>query len=167
MGIHNRMTIAAGESLPEATFYTVAEDGPSTVSTADVFAGRTVVLFAVPGAFTPTCHMNHLPGFLEHREAILAKGVDEIAVVSVNDAFVMDGWAKATGGKGLIRFLADPDAAFTRAIGMELDATARGLGIRSQRYAMVVRDGVVASLDVEDMPRQATVSGAAAILEKL
>ncbi|MBA5778388.1 peroxiredoxin [Stappia sp. F7233] len=161
------MSIKVGDRLPEASFKIMTADGPAEVTTADIFSGRTVVLFAVPGAFTPTCHRNHLPGFLENERAIKAKGVETIAVVSVNDVFVMDAWAKSTGGEGRITFLADGSANFAKAIGLELDATAGGLGIRSKRYSMIVKDGVVTALNVEDAPGQATVSGAAAILEAL
>lgn len=161
------MSIKVGDRLPEAVFKIMTADGPAEVKTGDIFNGKTVVLFAVPGAFTPTCHRNHLPGFLENERAIKAKGVDTIAVVGVNDVFVMDAWAKSTGGEGKIAFLADGSAQFTKAIGLELDATAAGLGIRSKRYAMVVKDGVVTALNVEEAPGQATVSGAAAILEVL
>lgn len=160
------MTIQVGDTLPEATFKIMTADGPAERSSADLFGGRTVVLFAVPGAFTPTCHNNHLPGFAEQADTILSKGVDEIAVVSVNDVFVMAAWAKATGADK-ITFLADGSADFTKAIGLELDATGAGLGIRSKRYAMIVKDGKVAALNIEDMPGKAEISGAAGILAAL
>jgi peroxiredoxin len=137
------------------------------VSTSDIFSGKKVVLFAVPGAFTPTCHLNHLPGYLENRDTILAKGVDEIAVISVNDGFVMDAWSKATGGAGKIRFLSDWDASFTKAIGLDMDLSAGTLGVRSKRYSMIVEDGVVKTLNIEDAPGQVVASGAAAIIEQL
>ncbi|MGE7371101.1 peroxiredoxin [Neorhizobium sp. NPDC001467] len=161
------MTISIGEKLPQATFREKTADGPAEVTTEDLFAGKRVVLFAVPGAFTPTCTLNHLPGYLENREALIAKGVDEIAVVSVNDWHVMGAWAQQSGGLGKIHFLADFDAAFTRAIGLDADLSAGGLGVRSRRYAMLVEDGVVKSLDIEDSPGQATVSGAQAMLDRL
>lgn len=161
------MTISVGDALPEATFLTMTDDGPDKVTSAEFFAGKTVVLFAVPGAFTPTCHLNHLPGYLEHMESIKAKGVDDIAVVSVNDPFVMGAWAKETGGKGKIHFLSDADAAFSKAIGMTFDGSAVGLVERSQRYSMIVKDGKVSALNLEESPGEATVSGAAAILEQL
>lgn len=161
------MTIQVGDKLPDTKFKTMTADGPAERSTADLFGGRTVVLFAVPGAFTPTCHNNHLPGFVEHADTILGKGVDEIAVVSVNDVFVMDAWAKASGAAGKVTFLADGSAEFAKAIGMELDASGFGMGVRSKRYAMIVKDGKVATLNVEDMPGKAEVSGAAAILSAL
>jgi len=161
------MTIKVGDRLPDATFKTTGPDGPKEISSADLFPGKTVVLFAVPGAFTPTCHRNHLPGYLENLGAIREKGVDTVAVVSVNDVFVMDAWAKATGGEGKLVFLADGSAAFTTAVGMELDASGFGMGLRSKRYAMVVEDGVVTTLNVEEQAGQAVVSGAAAILNAL
>ena len=160
------MTIKPGEGLPEAHFMIMTADGPQKIGTAEVFAGRKVVLFAVPGAFTPTCHMNHLPGYLEHFEAIKAKGVDTIACVSVNDAFVMKHWAEATGAADKIQFLADGSAEFARAIGLELDLNAAGMGLRSQRYSMIVEDGVVKTLNVE-AERGVKESGADKILTQL
>lgn len=161
------MAIEIGEKLPDATFKIMTPDGAKEIATDEVFAGKAVVLFAVPGAFTPTCHRNHLPGFIEHLDAIKAKGIDTVAVVSVNDVFVMDAWAKASGGDGKILFLADGSADFARKVGLELDASGFGMGLRSKRYAMVVRDRVVDVLNVEEAPGQATVSGAAAILQAL
>ncbi|MEM9279840.1 MAG: peroxiredoxin [Pseudomonadota bacterium] len=161
------MTISVGTELPQATFHHTGEDGPSTAGTSDIVSGKKVVLFGVPGAFTPTCHMNHLPGFVEHSDAIKAKGVDEIAVVSVNDVFVMDAWSGVSGAEGKVKFLADPNAEFTKAIGMELDLTERGLGVRSKRYAMIVEDGKVTTLNIEDNPGQAVESTAEKILEAL
>jgi peroxiredoxin len=161
------MTIAPGERLPETTFFLMTEEGPQKRTTQEIFGGRRIVLFGVPGAFTPTCHRNHLPGFLERRETILATGVDAIAVVSVNDAFVMDAWAHDTGGKDKLLFLADPNADFVRAAGLDMDATQRGLGIRARRFAMIVDDGTVEAVNVEDEARQVTVSGAERILEQL
>lgn len=161
------MAIAVGDRLPEAKFKEKTADGMEEVSTSDIFAGKKVVFFAVPGAFTPTCSMNHLPGYIENRDAILAKGVDDIAVVAVNDAFVLAAWAQSSGGDGKIRFLSDWDAGFTRAIGMDTDLSAGTLGTRSKRYSMIVEDGVVTALNVEDAPGQATRSGAAALLEQL
>jgi peroxiredoxin len=159
--------IAIGERLPEVTFKVKTDEGTRDVSTAELFAGRKVVLFAVPGAFTPTCSMNHLPGFLENAEAIKSKGVDTIAVVSVNDHHVMHAWSKATGAGEAILFLADGVGAFTKAVGLDIDMSGGGLGLRSKRYSMIVDDGVVASLEVEPSPGQAVVSGASALLEKL
>jgi len=156
--------IKVGDKLPQATFTVMGGSGPEPKTTDDVFAGRKVALFAVPGAFTPTCHANHLPGFLANGDALKEKGVDAIVCVSVNDVFVMDAWAKATASADEIEFLADGSADFAKAIGLELDGTARGMGIRSQRYAMLVDDGVVKVLNVEDVPGKAEISGAEALL---
>ncbi|ASW05792.1 peroxiredoxin [Rhizobium sp. 11515TR] len=161
------MTIAIGDTLPAATFKEKTADGPVEISTEQLFAGKRVVLFAVPGAFTPTCSLNHLPGFLENRDAILAKGIDDIAVVSINDWHVMGAWAQSSGGLGKIHFLADWDGSFTKALGLEVDLSAGGLGIRSKRYSMLVENGVVKTLNIEESPGQATVSGAAAMIEQL
>lgn len=161
------MTISTGDNLPEASFFVMTEDGSGATTTGEMFAGKKVVLFAVPGAFTPTCHMNHLPGFVEHADAIKAKGVDEIAVVSVNDVFVMQAWADSTGATDKITFLCDPNADFAKAIGMELDLTDHGLAIRSKRFAMIVEDGKVTTLNVEDVPSSAVESSAEKILEAL
>ncbi|MDJ0930271.1 peroxiredoxin [Breoghania sp.] len=161
------MTIQIGDQLPDATFKIMTADGPGEVSTSDIFAGKKVVLFAVPGAFTPTCHNNHLSGFLENLSALKSKGIDTVAVTAVNDVFVMDAWAKATGAEGKIVFLADGSADFAKDIGLELDASLAGLGMRSQRYSMIVEDGKVTSLNVEDTPGQAAISGAAGILNQL
>ncbi|MCB1422262.1 MAG: peroxiredoxin [Nitratireductor sp.] len=161
------MTIKPGDQLPEFRFKYFGKDGVTEISTDEMFGGRTVVLFAVPGAFTPTCHANHLPGFLNQLENIKAKGVDEVAVVSVNDVFVMNAWAEATGGKGKIWYLADGSAEFAKMIGLEDDRSKIGMGMRSQRYSMIVKDGVVATLNVDDVPGQVEASGAARILEQL
>jgi peroxiredoxin len=161
------MSIAIGGKLPAATFKEKTADGPVEIRTDELFAGRRVVLFAVPGAFTPTCSLNHLPGYLENRDTILGKGIDDIAVLAVNDWHVMGAWAQSSGGFGKIHFLADWDGAFTKALGLETDLSAGGLGVRSKRYSMLVEDGVVKSLNVEESPGQATVSGAAAMLEQL
>ncbi len=143
------MTIQVGDKLPEATFTTPTEDGPKPVTTAEVFGGKTVALFAVPGAFTPTCDARHLPGFIDNAAAFKAKGVDTIACVSVNDVFVMKAWAKASEGSEAILFLADGNADFAGKLGLELDASKFGMGKRSQRYSMLVVDGVVKQLNVE------------------
>nr|WP_153417760.1 peroxiredoxin [Sinorhizobium medicae] len=153
--------------MPNVTFKEKTAEGPVEVTIEQLFKGKRVVLFAVPGAFTPTCSLNHLPGYLENRDAILARGVDDIAVVAVNDLHVMGAWATHSGGMGKIHFLSDWNAAFTRAIGMEIDLSAGTLGIRSKRYSMLVEDGVVKALNVEESPGQATASGAAAMLEQL
>jgi len=161
------MTISIGSQPPPAKFKEKTPDGPTEITTDELFKGKRVVLFAVPGAFTPTCSLNHLPGYLENRDAILAKGVDDIAVVAVNDWHVMGAWAQNSGGMGKIHFLADWDGAFTKALGLDADLSAGGLGLRSKRYSMLVEDGVVKSLNVEENPGQATVSAAAAMLEQL
>lgn len=161
------MTIAVGQKLPDATFKTRTDDGVKDLTTADVFAGKKVVLFGVPGAFTPTCSNNHLPGYLENHDAILARGVDQIAVVAVNDSHVMAAWARFTGGEGKILFLADGNGDFAKATGLDTDLSAGGLGLRSKRFSMIVEDGTVTALNIEDAPGKAVVSGAAALLEKL
>ena len=161
------MAIQPGERLPQATFFVTTADGLDTRSTDDVFKGRRVVLVGVPGAFTPTCDKNHLPGYLKRADELKAKGVDAIVVTGVNDVFVMQAWARSTGGEGAIEFLADGSGLFAKAVGLDIDLTARGLGVRSQRYAMLVDNGVVRSLAVEDSPGKADVSGAEAMLASL
>ncbi len=159
------MTIKTGDMLPDASFTTMTAEGPSKLSTADVFGGRKVVLFAVPGAFTPTCHMKHLPGFIARADELKAKGVDTIACVSVNDVFVMDAWAKNTGAGNKVLFLADGNGDFARAIGMDLDASGFGMGTRSKRYAMIVDNGKVTALNVEPSPGEAVESGADKLID--
>jgi peroxiredoxin len=161
------MTIAVGDRLPEAKFTVMTEEGPAPKTTAEIFAGKKVALFAVPGAFTPTCNNNHLPGFLDNADAIKAKGVDEIICVAVNDIFVLSAWARATGAEGKITFLSDGNGNFTKALGLELDGSAMNLGLRSKRYAMIVEDGTVKTLNIEDAPGQAEKSGAAALFSAL
>jgi peroxiredoxin len=161
------MTIKVGDRLPEATLKTMTEDGAKDLATADIFAGKKVVLFAVPGAFTPTCSNNHLPGYLENYDAILSKGVDTVAVVAVNDHHVMGAWARFTGGEGKILYLADGNGDFIRALGLETDLSKGGLGARSKRFSMIVEDGTVKALNVEDSPGKAVTSGAAALMEQL
>ncbi|MCO5144666.1 MAG: peroxiredoxin [Aquamicrobium sp.] len=161
------MTIAVGQKLPDATFKTLTGDGPKELSTADVFAGKKVVLFGVPGAFTPTCNNNHLPGYVENHDAILAKGVDQIAVVAVNDVFVMGAWARSTGGDGKILFLADGSGDFAKAAGLDIDLSKAGLGLRLKRFSAIVEDGTVTALNIEDAPGMVANSGAATILEQL
>ncbi|MFG1402723.1 peroxiredoxin [Xanthobacter sediminis] len=161
------MSISVGDRLPPATFRVMTADGPVQKSTDEVFKGKRVVLFAVPGAFTPTCHRNHLPGYVAHADAIKAKGVDTIAVVAVNDPFVMGAWENASGAAGKVLFLSDADASFATALGLSFDASGAGLGVRSRRYAMVVEDGVVKTLQVEDSPGKAELSTAETILALL
>lgn len=144
------MPIQVGDRLPAATFMTIGPDGPTPVTTDQVFAGKTVALFAVPGAFTPTCSARHLPGFKEKADELAAKGVDQIACVSVNDMFVMKAWGDSQGVTGKILMLADGNGEFTRAVGLEMDAQRFGMGARSQRYSMIVKDGVVAQINVEE-----------------
>jgi peroxiredoxin len=161
------MTIKTGDKLPEATFTTMTSEGPSKMTTADIFNGRKVVLFAVPGAFTPTCHMKHLPGFIARADELKSKGVDTIACVAVNDVFVLDAWAKNTGAGNKVLFLSDGNGDFARAIGMDLDASGFGMGTRSRRYAMVVDNGKVKALNVEPAPGQAVESGVDRIIDQL
>jgi glutaredoxin/glutathione-dependent peroxiredoxin len=161
------MTISVGDKLPEAALKRVTEDGAQDIGTGEYFAGRTIVLFGVPGAFTPTCSNNHLPGFLENRDAILTKGVDAIAVIATNDHHVMRAWARFSGGEGQIDFLADGNGTFTRALGLVVDMSAGGLGMRTRRFSMIVKDGVVQSLNLEEKAGTAEMTGAARVLELL
>ena len=160
------MTIKPGEKIPAAEFSVMTGDGQQKLSTDVIFAGRKVVLFAVPGAFTPTCSMNHLPGFLAALDAIKAKGVDTIACTSVNDVHVMNAWGKASGADGKIMMLADGNADFARAVGLAVDLKPAGMGERSRRYSMLVENGVVKSLNVEEKSG-VNVSGAETIMEQL
>ena len=161
------MTISVGDTLPDATLKAIGADGAQTKSVAELFEGKTVVLFGVPGAFTPTCSNNHLPGYLENHDAILARGADTIAVVSVNDHHVMTAWARFSGGEGKLVYLADGNGDFTRALGLDVDLTIAGLGVRSRRYSMIVADRKVRTLNIETSPADAVESGAARILEQL
>jgi len=161
------MAIKVGESLPgNISLKEMTEGAPKDVSVGDVFKGKTVVVFAVPGAFTPTCSMKHLPGFVEKAAAIKAKGVDEIVCLAVNDAFVMGAWGDANHAPGKVRMLADGNGELTKALGLTLDASGFGMGLRSQRYAMIVKDGVVKELLVEPGPGL-NVSSADSVLSKL
>jgi peroxiredoxin len=159
------MTISVGDTLPQATLVKATADGPDQVDTAGFFAGRTVALFAIPGAYTPTCSARHLPGFIAQADALRAKGVDEIACTSVNDAFVLAAWAKANDADG-ITMLADGNADFARALDLTVDSSRFGMGLRSQRYAMLVKDGVVEQLFVEQ-PGEFKVSSAEHLLSAL
>lgn len=161
------MTIAKGDSLPDATFRVLGKDGIETLTTKDVFAGKKVVLFAVPGAFTPTCHLKHLPGFIESADKFKKLGVDKVVCVAVNDPFVLGAWEEKSGGKGKVLFLSDGNAEFTKKIGMDFDGSGIGLGTRSKRYAMFVEDGVVKVLNTEELPGVAEVSTAAEVLKEL
>lgn len=142
------MAIKVGDRIPSATLKTMTADGPSDITTDELFGGKTVALFAVPGAFTPTCSAQHLPGYVQKAAELKAKGVDTIACLSVNDAFVMDAWGKAQES-GDIVMLADGNADFTKALGLEMDLARAGMGVRSQRYSMLVKDGVVEKLNIE------------------
>ena len=158
--------IKVGDAIPSMKLMRATADGPKEVSTDDLFKGKKVVLFAVPGAFTPTCSAKHLPGFVEHAAAIKAKGVDAIVCLSVNDAFVMGAWGKSAGVTDDITMVADGSAALTKAMGLELDLVARGMGVRSQRFALIAEDGKVTALNIE-APGDFKVSSAEAIIAAL
>lgn len=160
------MTIAVGDRLPDSKFVQVTPEGPKPVGAADFFAGRRVALFSVPGAFTPTCSAKHLPGFVERAAELRARGVDEVACTAVNDAFVMQHWGEASGVSGKVTMLADGNGEFAEAIGLTMDGSGFGMGRRSQRYSMVVNDGVVEQLNVE-APGDFRVSSADYLLERL
>lgn len=161
------MTIKVGDKLPEAKFRVMSADGLQVKTTDEVFKGKKVALFAVPGAYTGTCHKMHMPSIFLNAYALKGKGVDTIAVVSVNDAFVMSAWKRDTDQRDEATFLADGNAEFTKAIGMELDASGNGLGIRSKRYSMLVEDGVVKKLNLEANPGKVEVSGGDTLLGQL
>ena len=160
------MTIKAGDRIPAATLKQMTKDGPAKITTAEIFNGKKVVLFSVPGAFTPTCNAKHLPGFVQNYEKLKAKGIDTVACLAVNDVFVMDAWGKAGGVGEKILMLADGNAEFTRALGLELDASGFGMGTRGKRFAMVVHDGLVKTLEIE-APGEFKVSAAEYVLGKL
>ena len=160
------MAISVGDKIPSAKLKTMTAEGPKDISTDDIFNGKKVVLFAVPGAFTPTCSAKHLPGFVEKAAEIKGKGVDTIACLAVNDAFVMGAWGKAQNTGEKVLMLADGAAAFTKQLGLDLDLTGPGMGVRSKRYAMVVDNGTVKALQVE-APGAFEVSSADAILKAL
>jgi peroxiredoxin len=160
------MAIQVGGKIPSVKVKVVRPDGAKEANTAELFAGKKAVLFAVPGAFTPLCSVQHLPGFIGKADEMRKKGVDEIFCLSVNDGWVMDAWGKDRGATGKVTLIADGSGEFTRAVGLELDASGAGLGVRSQRYAAIVEDGVVKHLAVEK-PMKFEVSSAEAILQKL
>lgn len=160
------MTISTGDRLPDATFTVMTADGPTKMTTQDVFGGKTVALFAVPGAFTPTCSAKHLPGYVEKAAELRAKGVDAIACTSVNDVFVMGAWGKDQGVGEDVMMLADGNGDFAQATGLTMDGSGFGMGKRSQRYSMIVKDGVVSELNVED-PGDFKVSSADFMLGQL
>jgi peroxiredoxin len=157
------MPLEIGDRIPEATLAVMGEVGPQNITSETLFKGKRVVLFGLPGAFTPTCSARHLPGYLEHEDDFRAKGIDALVCLAVNDVFVMDAWGKDQGVGDKILMVADGNGDFTRAAGLELDMTARGFGQRSQRYAMVVEDGVVCELNIEK-PGEFSVSDAQTIL---
>jgi peroxiredoxin len=161
------MTIKVGDTLPQGKFTTMGESGPKPVTTEDIFKGKTVVLFAVPGAFTPTCSEQHLPGFIAQANAIKAKGVATIACTAVNDVFVLSAWSKARQADGAVIMLADGNADFAKALGLEVDLSGFGLGTRSKRYAMIVANGVVKYLAVEDSPPEHNKASAEKLLAAL
>lgn len=146
------MTIKVGDKLPEASFAVMTSEGPAEKTTAEIFAGKKVAMFAVPGAFTPTCQQQHVPGFVARVDELKAKGIDTIACTAVNDIFVLTQFAKETGAEGKILMLADGSADFAKKVGLDIDLSSRGFGVRSKRYSMLVEDGVVKSLSVEDIP---------------
>ena len=162
------MTISIGDKIPAATLVEMTADGPNKVSTDELFAGRTVAVFAVPGAFTPTCHSAHVPSFIRTKAGFDGKGVDEIICISVNDPFVMKAWGEATGAtEAGITMLADAESAFTKAIGMDFTAPPVGFVDRSKRYTMVVEDGIVTVLNAEDSPGECSISAAETLLDMI
>ena len=160
------MTIKAGDKMPAGTFMRMTQDGPQKLSSDQLFKGKTVVLFSVPGAFTPTCDVKHLPGYVELADEIKAKGVDTIACTAVNDVFVMNAWGKSGGVGAKILMLADGNAEYAKALGLELDATAYGMGLRGQRFAIIVKDGVATQVNVE-AAGEFKVSAAAYVRDQL
>jgi glutaredoxin/glutathione-dependent peroxiredoxin len=161
------MTIQIGDKIPSVTLKQMTSEGPKDITTDELFRGKKVALFAVPGAFTPACSQRHLPGFVDRASDIKAKGIDEIVCVAVNDIFVMTAWGKEQRAEGKVRLLADGSGDFVRALGLELDLSKMGLGTRSKRYSMLVDNGVVKSLNVEQQPGQVEASGADAMLRAL
>ena len=160
------MTIKAGDKMPEGSFTRMTSDGPQKLTTDQLFSGKRVVLFSVPGAFTPTCDAKHLPGFVELADQIKAKGVDTIACTAVNDAFVMSAWGKHGGVAEKILMLADGNAAYAKALGLEMDATKFGMGVRGQRFAIIAKNGIATHVNVE-APGEFKVSAADAVLKQL
>ena len=160
------MAIKAGDRMPSGTLKTMTKDGPKDITTDDLFKGKKVVLFSVPGAFTPTCDAKHLPGFVQLADQIKAKGVDTIACIAVNDVFVMNAWGKHSGVGDKILMIADGNGTYAKALGLELDASGYGMGTRGQRFAIVVKDGVAEQVDIE-APGQFKVSSAEHILGTL
>ena len=161
------MTIKPGDKLPDATLMHLTDAGPAPISTEELFSGKTVALFAVPGAFTPTCSNQHLPGFIEKSEELRAAGVDTIVCMSVNDAFVMGAWGQQQGAAGKVMMVGDGNAELTQKMGLSVDSSGFGMGTRSVRFAMIVRDGVLETLNIEQNPGQAVDSGAENLLSQL
>ncbi len=161
------MTISVGDRLPDVSIKKASPEGSEEIGTTDFFAGRKVVLVGVPGAFTPTCTNDHLPGYIENYDAILGRDVDCVAVMAVNDAHVMGAWARFTGAEDKLVFLSDGNGTFTRALGLDIDLAKAGLGTRCKRFSMIVEDGTVKAVNVEESPGQAVTSGAARIIEQL
>jgi len=161
------MTIKPGDKLPDATLMHLTDAGPAPISTEELFGGKTVALFAVPGAFTPTCSNQHLPGFIEKSEELRAAGVDTIVCMSVNDAFVMGAWGQQQGAAGKVMMVGDGNAELTQKMGLSVDSSGVGMGTRSVRFSMIVRDGVLETLNIEQNPGQAVDSGAENLLSQL
>ena len=160
------MTIQVGDRIPSATLVKMTEDGPKPVSTDELFGGRTVALFSVPGAFTPTCSAKHLPGFVEHADDLRARAIDEIVCISVNDPFVMGAWGKSANVGDKVTMLADGNGDFVKALGLTMDGSKFGMGTRGQRFSMLVRDGKVEQLNIEE-PGAFKVSSAEHMIEQL
>jgi peroxiredoxin len=160
------MTLKVGDTLPAATFMHMSADGPAPLSSDALFAGKTVLLFNVPGAFTPTCSAKHLPGFIDHADTLKAKGIDTVACLAVNDVFVMNAWGKDAGAGDKVLMLADGNGAFIKAIGLEMDASKFGMGTRGQRFSLIAKDGVVTQLNIE-APGEFKVSSAEHALSQL
>ncbi|WP_300018868.1 peroxiredoxin [Pseudonocardia sp.] len=161
------MTLSSGDRIPDATLMTMTPDGPKPVTTAEALGQGTVVLFAVPGAFTPACSDHHLPGYVLRADELRAKGVDTVACIAVNDAFVLGAWGESVGTDGKVLMLGDGNGEFAAAAGLELDGSAFGLGTRSQRYAAIIRDGVVTDVMVEASPLDVDVSSVESVLARL
>lgn len=162
-----KVTIKAGDKMPQGGFAVMTGEGPGGMTTDDLFNGKKVVLFSVPGAFTPTCSAKHLPGFVEQAGALKAKGVDTIACMSVNDVFVMDAWGKSAGADGKVTMLADGNCDYAKALGLELDASGFGMGMRGSRFALLVDNGVVSKAFIEEAPTELNASAAENVLSNL
>ena len=161
------MAVQVGDKVPSTTLQHMTDGGPADISSDEIFSGKKVVLFALPGAFTPTCSAKHLPGYIENAAALKGKGVDTIACMSVNDAFVMGAWGKDQGAGDAVMMLADGSADYANAMGLSLDLTARGMGVRATRFSLLVDNGVVQSVNVEENPGEAVATGAEAMLEQV